>query len=131
MEQVLLIECHDLLRRAILELLARCGFEQVLEAADPVEAVQHVMRRSPRMIVLDTLIPEMEGFCLSQMLRELAPHSKIVLLLENTAAPYQAAAQASGADAFIAKAALSQELPPLLARWNEIHKRGDMDGRGE
>ncbi len=124
MEQVLLIECHPLLRSALQDLLARNGFACVLVASTPVEAVREALKQSPRIIVLDTTVPEMEGFYLSHMLRELAPQSKIVLLLENTGADYQAAVRSSGADAFVSKSALTQELPLLLTEW-----QGDQPSR--
>ncbi len=119
MEQVLLIECHELLRRALQDLLARSGFSSICEAADPIAAVRQTIRQAPHIIVLDTTVREMEGFYLSQMLRALAPQSKIVLLLEKIDADYQAAARSSGADAIVAKSALAQELPPLLTHWQQ------------
>ncbi len=117
MDHVLLIECHELLRSALVELLARSGFSCVLEAADPIAAVRQTIDQPPRIIVLDTTVREMEGFYLSQMLRELAPQSKIVLLLEKIDADYQAAARSSGADAFVSKSVLALELPQLLTQW--------------
>ncbi len=117
MSGVLLVEAHGLLRTALEDLLAGSGFDSVLIATDPLEAVQQTVRRAPRIIVLDTLVPEMEGFCLSQMLRELAPQSKIVLLIENAGQEYQQAARTSGADAFVAKSELAVNLPRLLTQW--------------
>ena len=114
MESVLLIEYHLLLRNALKDLLARNGFRTVLEAANPIDAVKQIRRGAPGIIVLDTLVPELEGFYLSQILRALAPQSKIVLLIENGEAEYRQAAQASGADAFVDKAVLANELPRVL-----------------
>ncbi len=114
MESVLLIEYHLLLRNALKDLLARHGFRTVTEAANPIEAVKQIVRSAPHIIVLDTLVPELEGFYLSQLLRALSPQSKIVLLIENGEAEYRQAAQASGADAFVDKATLVNELPRVL-----------------
>jgi DNA-binding NarL/FixJ family response regulator len=123
-ESVLLVESHGLLRSALKELLAGSGFGTVLEACNPIEALLHIVGRSPRIIVLDTVIPEMEGFYLGQMLRELSPQSKIVVLLENTDAHYLAAVRSSGADAFVAKSKLTLELPLLLNRWQYLFDQG-------
>ncbi len=119
MESVLLVEYHLLLRNALKDLLARHGFGAVLTADNPVEAIKQIAQYAPQIIVLDTLIPKIEGFYLSEMLRALAPQSKIVLLIENTDAEYRAAAQSCGADAFIAKSALTQELPRILRQWQQ------------
>ncbi len=116
MESVLLIEYHALLRDALKDLLARHGYRAVLEASNPVEAVMQIAQRAPQIIVLDTLVPYVEGFYLSQILRALAPQSKIILLIENGDAEYCKAAQSSGADAFVAKTLLAHELPRLLAQ---------------
>ncbi len=119
MEQVLLIECHELLRSALQGLLARSGFNSIGEAADPIAAVRQTIQQAPQIIVLDTTVREMEGFYLGRMLRALAPQSKIVLLLDNVDADYQAAARSSGADAMICKSALALELPELLSHWQQ------------
>ncbi len=117
MDPVLLIECHPLMRRALQDLLASIGFTCVLSASSPIEAVKQAIKQVPHIIVLDVNVPEMEGFYLSHMMRELSPQSKIILLLENTDPDYQAAVRSSGADAFVNKMALPQELPRLLQQW--------------
>ncbi len=117
MHRVLLIECHQLLRSALQELIARSGFDTILEAANPLEAVQQTIRWAPHIIVLDTIVPELQGFSLTERLRQLAPDSKIVLLLENTGSEYEQAVRASGADAFVSRSALAFELPLLLQQW--------------
>ncbi len=117
MNQVLIVESHELLRSALKDLLA-ARFDSILEACDPVEAVQHAVRESPRTIVLDTLVPEMEWFSLSQMLREISPGSLIVLLLDKSDAQYEQAAAASGANGFVVKSEVARQLPLLLEQWD-------------
>ncbi len=120
MDRILLVECHQLLRSVLQELIAHSGFDSIVEATNPLEAVQQTIACSPQIIVLDTIIPELQGFSLSEKLRQLAPHSKIVLLLENTGAEYQEAVRASGADAFVGKSTLALELPLLLQQWQHL-----------
>jgi DNA-binding NarL/FixJ family response regulator len=114
MQSVLLIEGHQLLRNALKNLLVQSGIEIVLEASDPLEAIKQTVGRSPQIIVLDIFVLQMEGLYLTQILRTLAPRSKIVLLLENTGPDYQAAVKLSGADAFVDKSTLTEDLPPLV-----------------
>ncbi|MBI4674092.1 MAG: response regulator [Chloroflexi bacterium] len=54
-ENVLLIEGHQLLRGALREPLAQSGFGNVTEAGDPLEAVEKTACLLPRIIVLETM----------------------------------------------------------------------------
>jgi DNA-binding NarL/FixJ family response regulator len=119
MGSVLLIEGHPLMRSALKNLVAQTGREVVEEAADPLEGMRRIMWQSPSVIVLDCVWPEINGLWLSRFLRQLAPASKIVLLVDGSWSQHPEAASSSGADALIPKDNLSTELPLILARWND------------
>lgn len=107
------------MRGALKSLLAQSGHKIIEEAADPLEGIRRVMWRPPTVMVVDTVWPEIKGIWLSRFLRELAPQSKIVLLVDNSWRDDPEAERSSGADAFVAKEMLVKELPPILARWND------------
>ena len=119
MGHVLLIEGHRLMRSAIIGLLAQSGHQVIEEAADPLEGVRRILWQPPRVMIVDTVWPEIKGIWLSRFLRELAPQSKIVLLVDDSLCDDPEAARSSGADAFVAKEMLSKELTPILAQWND------------
>ena len=119
MQRVLLIERHQMMRNAMRDLLAQNGREQVEEAADPIDGVHKIIANTPGIIILDTTWPEVNGLWLTRLLRELVPHGKIVLLLDDSRADYLEAARASGADACITKSMLANELMPILEAWKK------------
>lgn len=126
-DEVLLVEGHRLLRGALRELLAHSGMNAVIEVADPVEAVQQTVGAAPRIIVLETTWLELKGIWLSRVLRAIAPQSKIVLLVDESWQRDADAARESGADAFVAKHALSEKLPPILAQWQTREQQPVLD----
>jgi DNA-binding NarL/FixJ family response regulator len=115
MTHILLIEGHRLMRSALTDLLERHGAHRIDTASDPVEAVRIVMQLPPHIIILDSIWTEINGLYLSRMLRAMAPHAKIILLVDDSWAQDEDVRQSSGADAIIGKALLAQTLPPMLA----------------
>ncbi len=116
---VLLIESHRLMRGAIISLLAQNGREVVEEAADPIEGVQKILWQTPNVIVLDSTLPDINGFWFSRLLRVLAPQSRIVLLVDDGTSNDLETARSNGADACVNKTLLTQELPQVLAQWKQ------------
>jgi DNA-binding NarL/FixJ family response regulator len=114
MAHILLIEGHRMMRGALKELLEQGGAHCVESASDPVVAVQIVMRMAPETIVLDTSWTEINGVCLSRMLRALAPHAKIVLLVDEEWPDDEDLRRSSGADEFVTKNMLMWRLPEAL-----------------
>lgn len=106
-----------MMRNALKDLLAQNGFDSVDEAIDPIEAVGKASRICPHIIILDTAWPEIKGVYLSRILRQVSPQSKIVLLVDNSWKDDQEATHSSGADAWVSKNVLTEELPQILETW--------------
>ena len=117
MGHILLIEGHQWLRHAINELVTQRTALSIDEARDPVEAVNHALHSPPTIIILDTTWPEINGQCLSQMLREVAPQSKIVLLVDDSWPDDAEVKAVTGADAWVNKSSITEALPVLLTQW--------------
>jgi DNA-binding NarL/FixJ family response regulator len=115
MAHILLIEGHRMMRGALKELLEQHSAHSVESASDPVAAVQIVMHLAPQIIVLDSSWTEINGVCLSRKLREMAPHAKIGMLVDEEWPEDAEFRRSSGADEFIAKATLSRRLPEVLS----------------
>lgn len=103
-----------MMRSALIELLEESGAHQIESAPDPVAAVQMLMHGTPQIIVLDTTWTEINGVCLSRMMREMAPHAKIVLLVDEEWREDAELQRSSGADEFVVKANLSSRLREIL-----------------
>jgi DNA-binding response OmpR family regulator len=100
--------------------LAAAGF-MVLEAADGATAIEKSLRFGPHAVVLDLMLPGIDGFRVARRLRADDRTSDVVIIAVAvlTGERLEAMAVAAGCDAFMAKpvlgAALVGEIVRLLA----------------
>lgn len=78
-ERVLVVEDEDAIRRFILINLERNSF-QVMEAASGEEALAKVKTFRPHMMVLDIMLPGMDGFEVCRRLRAESPGTAVIML---------------------------------------------------
>ena len=94
--------------RHVLRLLCETeGFEVIGEAANGVEAVPLALKHQPRFVILDYLLPRLDGRGAAEILRAITPDSKIV------AFSAVLSEQPEWADAYLNKERVG-ELMPLL-----------------
>ena len=78
---VLIVDDHAVVReglRTFLEL--QDGLEVVGEAADGLEGVQQARRLQPTVILMDLVMPKLDGVAAMRALREQAPDSRVIVL---------------------------------------------------
>lgn len=79
--RVVLVEDHEIVRKGILGLLAvRPEIEVVGEAATGVEAVEVTIRTSPDVVVMDLLMPELDGVEAIKQILARRPDTRILVL---------------------------------------------------
>ncbi len=79
--RVLVVDDHAVVReglRAFLEL--QDGIEVVAEAADGQEAVETAARAHPDVILMDLVMPRLDGIAAMRVLRETAPKARVIVL---------------------------------------------------
>jgi DNA-binding response OmpR family regulator len=120
---VLVVEAAEGSRGLYSAELATAGF-MVLEAADGPTAIDKVQRFSPGAVVLDRMLPGIDGFEVARHLRADARTREVLIigvatLSADTAERVDAMALAAGCDAFMSRpvlgAALVGEIVRLLA----------------
>src|ERR1700722_21039012 len=117
---VLIVEDEDSLRELYAAELASAGF-MVLEAADGAAGIEKALQFGPHAVVLDLMLPGIDGFKVARRLREdeRTSDAVIVAVAAPSAEKLEAMALAAGCDAFLAKpvlgAALVGEIVRLLA----------------
>ena len=109
--RVLIVDDHPLVRRGLSELLAGVnGIEVVGAAADGQEAVQYAAGRTPHIVLMDVSMPGMSGLEAARLLREAAPHARVVMLTSFSQHDVVVEAFDSGAVGYLLKDADPAEL---------------------
>jgi NarL family two-component system response regulator LiaR len=79
--RILIVDDHDGLRLAIRNLLeCQRGFEICGEAKDGAAGVEKVAALKPDVVILNIVMPVMDGFEAARQIMAVSPHSRIVML---------------------------------------------------
>ena len=104
---LLIVDDHDEFRTLARAMLAAEGFDVVGEAVDGASAVRAVQDLEPEIVLLDVVLPDMDGFavCASLVLAERPP--VVILTSSRDASSLRRRLEASAARGFIPKSELS------------------------
>lgn len=109
--RILIVDDHVELRRAIRNLLeSQKGFEVCGEAKDGVEAIQKANDLKPNVVVLNVVMPVMNGFETARKIREVSPQSRVVILSSYTDKQLLEEAKNVGAVCYVPKSDAGREL---------------------
>ena len=84
------------------------------EASGGREAVATIERRRPDLVLMDAVMPDMNGFEATRRIKSGPDSPPVVVLSLYSTEALRRAAEAAGADGFVAKSELIQQLPQLL-----------------
>ena len=101
--RILLAEDHVMVRQGLRVLLERAGMIVIGEASDGQEALRLAHEYTPDVVVLDIVMPSLNGLETARRLRETLPQTKIVLLTMHTEEPYVLEALQAGAVGYVLK----------------------------
>jgi DNA-binding response OmpR family regulator len=104
---VLVVDDDDSIRRVVRTVLEADDFE-VVEAKDGDEAIQKVSTEHPLVVVLDVMMPGLDGVEVCRRVR--ADGTKVLMLTARDDADVEQASKDAGADGFLAKPFSSVEL---------------------
>ena len=102
MPRILLVDDEELVRRVVRVVLEAEGHE-VVEAADGEQALAAVAQMPPHAVVLDLLIPGMDGYQICRKLKGEHPGAKVLVLSSVPADEADVEAKAAGADEVMSK----------------------------
>ena len=113
--RVLLVDDYEPWRRFVRLALQEGSLLQVIgEAADGPEAVEQAQELQPDLILLDLGLPRLNGIEAARQIREVAPHSKILMVSENRFWDFAEEAFRIGAGGYLVKVDAADELLPAV-----------------
>lgn len=113
--RVLIVDDSDDIRLlASIVLESSRAFELWGEAANGAEAVALVTKEAPDAIVLDIMMPVMDGMTALPLLRDLCPDTPILIMAAAASPQLRSEALALGAAAVLDKAAGLRQLPVAI-----------------
>jgi two-component system chemotaxis response regulator CheY len=112
---VLLCDDAMFVRILLAGLVAREGYEVVGEAGSGEEAVRQVARLQPDIVIMDLVLPGMNGIEATRRIREIAHRTRIVICSGLVQKALIAEALAAGAAAFLAKPPTREQIRRTLA----------------
>jgi len=120
--KVLIAEDHEDSREALKALLEAFGFE-VVEAVNGKDAVEKATTETPRIILMDIMMPEMDGFEAIRRVREmLAAHNVHIIAVTAMDGAHTLALEA-GANDFVKKPVDIRKLIGKINAWAATEAR--------
>lgn len=100
---LVLVDDHEDFRRSLRHSVEAAGLRVIGEAADGVAAIATVGRLRPDVVLLDVVLPGLDGFDVAERLARLDPRPKVVLISSRDAGDYRGRLRECPVDGFIAK----------------------------
>jgi NarL family two-component system response regulator LiaR len=114
---VLIVDDHAVVRQGVrASLEARAGFAVVGEAESGAEAVRRVADVVPDVVLMDLLMPEMDGVEATRQLKRLSPRTQVVVLTSHHDDEHIFPALRAGAISYLLKSVKMDELAEAVRR---------------
>lgn len=114
---ILVVEDHQPVRQSILDWLdinfPQCVFSQ---AASGEEAVRVAVEKKPDMVLMDIELPGMNGLEATRQIKMDRPETKVLILTIHEGTQYQKEAAKVGANGYLSKREMYQELIPSMIK---------------
>ena len=117
-EQILVVDDEPMVREVVVAYLQREGF-LVQEAATGSDALAQIDKSAPDLVVLDVMLPEVDGFSILSQLRQ-TTNIPVILLTARTEEPDRVLGLELGADDYVVKPFSPRE---LVARVRSVLRR--------
>lgn len=107
--KILVVDDEDDLRTAISMMLSSAGYS-VCEAPNGLEGIQVFKRERPDLVVMDVMMPQLDGFSACRIIREVDPHVPLLFLSAKHDISDMETGFTLGADDYLAKPFRQREL---------------------
>lgn len=111
MTRIVLVDDHRIVRQGLRALLqAEPGFEIVAEGATGLEAIRLVERFRPDVLVIDLMMPEINGLEATWQIKQRIPETRIIILSMHADEAYVLEALQNGASGYVLKDSSADDL---------------------
>jgi two-component system, NarL family, nitrate/nitrite response regulator NarL len=114
--KILLVDDSPFFLKAATRFLSELGTVTALATAhNGADAVRAVLRERPDLVLIDLNMPGMSGLAAVRRIKAVAPELRVVVVSLNESSDFRAAAEAAGADGYIAKRDFATGVVALFA----------------
>lgn len=123
-KRVMVVDDHPIVRDGLREALSLSGeFEVVAKAGDGAEAVRVASELKPDVIIMDVMMPGMDGVEACREIIDLLPDTRVLMLTASTEEEAMVEAMAAGATGYLLKDSGREDLLAAVrdvaaGRWN-------------
>lgn len=115
MPTIVLADDHDVVRRGLQFILENeSDFDIIGEAADGLETIRIVEKLYPDVLVVDVMMPGLNGLEVSRRVAEVAPRTNVVVVSMYANEAYVIEALQAGAKGYVLKNSTQDELIPAV-----------------
>jgi DNA-binding response OmpR family regulator len=101
-KRVLVVDDNKSIRATVVDYLKSKGYD-VIEASDGIQGLDRGLSSAPNVIILDVVMPGIDGFKLCQLLREKGVKAPIIMLTEKASIEDKVQGFSFGADDYLGK----------------------------
>ena len=113
--RIVVVDDHEMVRRGLATFLRTSSdFVLVGEAANGQEAIERCRELLPNVVLMDLMMPEMDGFTAIALLREQLPDVRVIALSSSNDALTVATAARAGAVGYLSKSISNDELATAI-----------------
>ncbi len=113
--RIVVVDDHEMVRRGLATFLRTSpDFVLVGEAANGQEAIERCVELQPDVMLMDLMMPEMDGFTAMAIIRERFPHIRMIALSSSDDAMTVATAARAGAVGYLSKSTSNDELATTI-----------------
>jgi len=108
--RILVVDDHQMLREALVGMLAAAGFEVVGAVGDGADATSLAVELTPDVVLMDLSMPVLNGLDATRLLREVVPGVAIVIFSAFDSPELKRQAFDAGAVAYLPKGCSAERL---------------------
>jgi DNA-binding NarL/FixJ family response regulator len=112
---ILLADDHPIVRQGLRDLLeSQPGWKIIGEAGNGIDATDLVGQLKPNILVVDLMMPKIDGLEVTRRVRQLSPQTGVVILSMHANEAYVIEALRSGASGYVLKDSTTEELTEAI-----------------